>query len=110
MTRKGESITLSISKQQKGRLEGIALAFGQTWGDSPNVSALIKAIADDDGPVKVVWANSLKGADLSEQIETAREELAQLKREKDEIIKSCELIQRGVTSSQKGITKLKRLI
>ena len=45
MVRKRSSITLSIADQEKAQLEQLALAFGQTWGDNPNVSKLIKAIA-----------------------------------------------------------------
>lgn len=45
MLRKRSSITLSISADEKAQLERLALEFGQTWGDNPNVSKLIKAIA-----------------------------------------------------------------
>ncbi|PZO13164.1 MAG: WYL domain-containing protein [Leptolyngbya foveolarum] len=45
MPRKRSSITLSISADEKSQLERLALEFGQTWGDNPNVSKLIKAIA-----------------------------------------------------------------
>ena len=45
MTRPGRSLTLSISDQEKAQLEQLALDFDQTWGDKPNISRLIKAIA-----------------------------------------------------------------
>ena len=45
MARKRASITLSVAEREKARLEALALALGQTWGDRPNVSKLIKAIA-----------------------------------------------------------------
>jgi hypothetical protein len=45
MVRKRSSITLSIAEQEKAQLEAIALAFDQTWGDKPNISKLLKAIA-----------------------------------------------------------------
>jgi hypothetical protein len=45
VTRKGRSITLSLEESDKAQLEAIALEFGMTWGDDPNVSRLIKAIA-----------------------------------------------------------------
>ena len=45
MTRKNRSITLSIDEAEKAQLERLALDFGQTWGDNPNVSKLMKAIA-----------------------------------------------------------------
>lgn len=45
MSRRGQSITLSISEQDKARLEALALEFGLMWGDRPNVSKLLEAIA-----------------------------------------------------------------
>ena len=45
MSRKGQSITLSISESDKAHLEQIALEFGMTWGDRPNISKLVEAIA-----------------------------------------------------------------
>jgi len=45
MARKRPSITLSVEEREKARLEQLALEFGQTWGDKPNVSKLLKAIA-----------------------------------------------------------------
>lgn len=46
MTREKKAITLSLEPHQKQRLEQLALAFGLTWGEKANVSALIQAIAD----------------------------------------------------------------
>ncbi|MBH8571715.1 WYL domain-containing protein [Nostocaceae cyanobacterium CENA369] len=45
MSRKGQSITLSISEHDKAELENLALEFGMMWGDRPNISKLIEAIA-----------------------------------------------------------------
>lgn len=45
MSRKGHSITLSLREQDKAQLEALALEFGKTWGDRPNISKLIEAIA-----------------------------------------------------------------
>lgn len=45
MVRKRASITLSVAEQEKAQLEALALELGQTWGERPNVSKLIKAIA-----------------------------------------------------------------
>lgn len=56
MTRKGQSITLSVEPGDKEALEAICVEFGQTWGDKPNLSALFKAIAKKQ--LKVVWADS----------------------------------------------------
>lgn len=45
MSRKGQSITLSISERDKAELETLALEFGMKWGEKPNISKLIEAIA-----------------------------------------------------------------
>lgn len=45
MGRKGQSITLSISEREKQQLEILAAELGMTWGDKPNISRLLKAIA-----------------------------------------------------------------
>jgi hypothetical protein len=46
MTRKGQAITLSLSPEQKERLEEIAVAVGAGWGKKPNISELFRMIAD----------------------------------------------------------------
>lgn len=45
MSRKGQSITLSISDRDKAQLEAIAHELGMMWGDRPNISKLVEAIA-----------------------------------------------------------------
>jgi len=45
MGRRGHSVTLSISDADKVQLEQIALEQGMTWGDRPNISRLVEAIA-----------------------------------------------------------------
>jgi len=45
MSRKGQSITLSISERDKAQLEAIARELGMLWGDRPNISKLVEAIA-----------------------------------------------------------------
>ncbi len=45
MGRKGESITLSMREQDKKQLEALADSYGMTWGKKPNISRLLKAIA-----------------------------------------------------------------
>jgi len=45
MGRRGQSVTLSISDSDKEQLEAIALEQGMTWGDRPNISRLVEAIA-----------------------------------------------------------------
>lgn len=83
MTRKKKSITLSIGEAEKERLERIAIAYGQTWGEKPNVSALVKAIAN--GSIKVAWADpdtstSPKRAAMVAAIALIQEGLAKLLR------------------------------
>jgi hypothetical protein len=45
MTRKGESLTLSVSPGTRERLEELAVNHNYLWGDRPNVSAFVEAIA-----------------------------------------------------------------
>ena len=45
MSRKGQSITLSVSERDKAQLVEIASELGMTWGDRPNISKLVEAIA-----------------------------------------------------------------
>lgn len=45
MSRKGQSITLSISERDKAELEQLAIELGMMWGDRPNISKLVEAIA-----------------------------------------------------------------
>jgi WYL domain len=45
MTRTGSAITLSLKERDKEALQKIALDLGITWGDKPNISKLIEAIA-----------------------------------------------------------------
>ncbi|PSB19570.1 WYL domain-containing protein [filamentous cyanobacterium CCP1] len=45
MGRRGQSVTLSVSELDKSKLEALALEFGMTWGDRPNISRLVEAIA-----------------------------------------------------------------
>lgn len=45
MSRKGQSITLSVSEQDKSQLEALATSLGITRGERGNVSGLLEAIA-----------------------------------------------------------------
>jgi hypothetical protein len=45
MTRKGRAITLSLDEKEKIALQMIATELGYTWGDKPNISKLVEAIA-----------------------------------------------------------------
>lgn len=48
MSRKQESITLSITTERKTNLELLALEFNCLWGENPNISELVKQIADGE--------------------------------------------------------------
>lgn len=72
MTRKGRALTLSISDHEKAQLEQLALNFDQTWGDNPNVSKLVKAIAK--GELRIA-ANHDWSRDLISALNLARTQL-----------------------------------
>lgn len=55
MSRRGETITLSLDAADKAALEELALLYGCTWGDKPNISALLKAIAQNK--LKIVYGD-----------------------------------------------------
>lgn len=48
MGRKDKSVTLSLDPQRKEILEELAAKFGYYWGENPNISQLLKAIADGE--------------------------------------------------------------
>ena len=48
MARKGESITLSLTPEEMAQLELLAIEHGCKWGDRPNVSELIRRIANGE--------------------------------------------------------------
>ncbi|MBD2102395.1 YafY family protein [Leptolyngbya sp. FACHB-261] len=45
MGRRGQSITLSVSERDKAQLEALAQELGMMWGDRPNITKLVEAIA-----------------------------------------------------------------
>jgi len=47
MSRKGQSITLSVSEAEKQQLQALAEAFNCKWGKKPNISRLVSAIAQN---------------------------------------------------------------
>lgn len=51
MGRKDESITLSLSLEDKETLEKLALIHDCKWGDKPNISRLLQKIAN--GSLKI---------------------------------------------------------
>lgn len=82
MSRKNESVTLSLDEGQKALLESLALEFGCTWGDRPNVSELMKRIAT--GKLKVTWGDETpapeKNAAVMKAIATIQDGLSLLLR------------------------------
>lgn len=70
MSRKGQSITLSVLERDKIQLEALALEFGKTWGDRANISKLIEAIAR--GELRIApnhdWSQTrIKALDIARQ-------------------------------------------
>ena len=52
MGRKNESVSLSLSADEKASLEALAAKHGCMWGKTPNISRLIQQIAI--GQLKIV--------------------------------------------------------
>jgi hypothetical protein len=95
MTGKGSAITLSLNEGDKNSLQEIALQFGQTWGDKPNVSALVEAIAQ--GKYKVV-SNSDWSAEVIEAIEKSRQALIEIGNRRAAIVIANLLVDRSEIS------------
>lgn len=69
MSRKKETITLSIPPGTKAQLEAIASRLGITWGESPSVSGLIVAIAQAKPETKKLFTlNSTQVAALQQAV------------------------------------------
>lgn len=75
MSRKGKSITLSISDKDKTELETIALEFGCTWGERPNISKLVESIARRQ---LIIAPNNDWTSERIKALETARKALIDL--------------------------------
>jgi hypothetical protein len=56
MSRKGKTLTLSVSEGTKEALDALALAYGYTWGEGANASALVDAIAQ--GKLRLDYADA----------------------------------------------------
>ncbi|NBD33142.1 MAG: WYL domain-containing protein [Cyanobacteria bacterium] len=72
MSRKGQSITLSVSEQEKRQLQALAEAFDCKWGDRPNISRLISAIAQNQ---LQLLSNTDWSQDRIQALEAARKAL-----------------------------------
>lgn len=94
MSRKGQSITLSISERDKAELENLARDLGMMWGDRPNISRLVEAIARhqlliapnhdwSDNRVKALEAARKALVDLGKM--SAAEEIAKLLSDRSEL-------------------------
>jgi hypothetical protein len=86
MSRKGESVTLSLSPDDKAKLEEIALKFGCTWGDKPNLSALLKAIADKS--LIIHWNDETPAPEIKRS--QAKQAIEKIKQGLDELSISLE--------------------
>lgn len=69
MSRKGQSITLSISERDKAELENLARELGMMWGDRPNISKLVEAIAQRE---LLITRNNDWSTDRIEALSTLR--------------------------------------
>lgn len=75
MSRKGKSITLSVSERDKTELENLALEFGCNWGDRPNISKLVESIARRQ---LIIAPNNDWTNERIKALETARKALVDL--------------------------------
>jgi len=86
MSRKGQSITLSVSEQEKQQLQALAEAFNCKWGDRANISRLVSAIAQNK---LQVLANTDWSQDRIQALDAARKALI----DQGEIAKAKEIAQ-----------------
>lgn len=71
MSKKNESITLSVSTADLKALEALAIAHDCTWGDKPNVSELVRRLAQ--GKLRITTSNeSYELAQLLDRPEVQR--------------------------------------
>jgi WYL domain len=92
MGRRGQSITLSISDRDKSQLEELALELGMMWGDRPNITKLVEAIAKKELLVapKYEWT-----IEQIEALERARVSLVNLGKNDDAVAIASLLIEHG---------------
>jgi len=93
MSRKGQSITLSVSEQEKQQLQALAEAFNCKWGDRPNISRLLSAIAQNQ---LQVLSNTDWSQDRIKALEAARKALI----DQGEIAKAQEIARILVSRSE----------
>jgi len=84
MSRKGQSITLSVSEAEKQQLQALAEAFHCKWGEQPNISRLVSAIAQNQ--LQLV-SNTDWSSDRIQALEAARQVLI----DRGEIAKAKEI-------------------
>jgi predicted DNA-binding transcriptional regulator YafY len=75
MGRKGQSITLSISEREKQQLEALADEYNMKWGNKPNISRLLKAIAHQE---LLISSNNDWTQERIQTLERARQALIDL--------------------------------
>lgn len=76
MTRKREAVTISLTPEHKAILEGIAFRHGCLWGDNPNISELMRSIAD--GSLAVVASSATKPENASDPYTKALEKIERI--------------------------------
>jgi hypothetical protein len=64
MGRKEQSITLSLSLEDKALLEQLAIAHDCKWGEKPNVSRLMQRIASGNLKISNLNAEEQKVAEI----------------------------------------------
>jgi hypothetical protein len=62
MSRKGESITLSLTERDRAKLVELATELGFKWGEKPNISKLLKAIAHRE--IQISYNNDWDSAQI----------------------------------------------
>lgn len=78
MSRKNESVTLSIPPWAKTALEAKAKKYGYMWGDRPNISALLVAIACEAIPLGETTPELKLRAEIRQLEAELKEKKAQL--------------------------------
>lgn len=71
---KGEMLSLSLSSAERENLEKIAIAFGQTRGNVPNLTGLMRAISN--GELKVSFAQDPEGCKQKSRLKNTIKKLA----------------------------------
>lgn len=77
MSRKGESVTISLSTSEQEKLEKLAFEMDCTWGSKGNISALMRAIASGEITLQSVDNSTLSNKEKN-LVEKAMKILSQV--------------------------------